>query len=539
MLELSQSDPINAILGNDEFSYEIPLYQRRYVWNQTNWEKLWDDIFHQVNIQPAERGPGHFTGPIVTRFIDEKQRYEVIDGQQRLTTFEIIFCVIKDLCSGIPNLENPSVVEDAEKHVLDSSGNPRLTLTRYDKLTFETIVNGQYGANIHNAFDKKDNCLTEGVAEREIRPQVFNKEENVSSNILDAYDHFYEHIRTHVQGDSRKASFLLSAITSDFRLIHLSLGEGQQAEKVFESINATGRMLSDFDYLRNNLFLRSRILGKNEDGRLYRDVFYEKCWPFEDRWAAKELKAFLKAFLQATWNPKCLKEENPKPFEEYREYSKSLESEFEKDEDRIPYEFRQLSEWAESYQELQDDPDFENYVEFCKHLSFPDLESFLLFVTHGFTGTTPLYEVCVILESYIVRRLLVLETATYNQEKIKKDSYDNITAFFFNLVKEKDTFSTESFVKFLKEHKWPGNDEVMTAFEQAHSKDANFITYVFREIIKAEDREYTRQGRRRLQPLTWADHTELLETIQNYLENREQLRILFNRTWHPPCHYTE
>ena len=42
----------------------------------------------------------HFTGPFVTHPIAGRQlsRYEVIDGQQRLTTFQIILCVIRDIC---------------------------------------------------------------------------------------------------------------------------------------------------------------------------------------------------------------------------------------------------------------------------------------------------------------------------------------------------------------------------------------------------------------------------------------------------------
>ena len=104
----------------------------------------------------------------------------------------------------------------------------------------------------HEAFDESEKCLDKNKVE-EITSEVFSQKQ-VSRSILDAYNHFYEEIRNHVQGDPNAVSSLINTITSDFKLIHLTLGDTEQAEKVFESITATGRLLSNFDYLRNNLF---------------------------------------------------------------------------------------------------------------------------------------------------------------------------------------------------------------------------------------------------------------------------------------------
>ena len=272
MLSLTGSDSINSILGNDQYLFEVPRYQRRYVWDETNWNKLWEDIVGQVNIPPNQRGVGHFTGPIVTRVIDERaedrrQRFEVIDGQQRLTTLEIIFCVIRDLCSGVPSLENDSAVKTAKDHVMSTDDDHKLILTRFDKPTFEKIVEEEYGRRIHRAFNVDHNCLDRDEVEKVrlelLQLLVLSGEEWVSDSILGAYSHFYEKIRNHINIDIQKVSGLLFTITFNFKLIHLSLGGAEDGEKVFESINATGRMLSNFDYLRNNLFLRARKLGED------------------------------------------------------------------------------------------------------------------------------------------------------------------------------------------------------------------------------------------------------------------------------------
>ena len=542
MLSLSGSDRINSILGNDEYLFEVPLYQRRYVWDETNWNKLWEDIIEQVNIPPNQRGVGHFTGPIVTRIIDERaedrrQRFEVIDGQQRLTTLEIIFCVIRDLCSGVPSLENDSAVKAAKNHVMSSDDDHKLTLTRYDRATFKKIVEGEYGQRIHSAFNVVHNCLDE-VKLQEIRSELVEllrlSEEGISDSILGVYNHFYEEIRNHIESDTKKVSGLLFTITSNFKLIHLSLVGTEDAERVFESINATGRMLSNFDYLRNNLFLRARKLGiDKEEKKFYRDIYYDdpEYWPFETDWEAEKLGEFLEAFIEVTRPPECPKKENAEPFEEYLEYSKHLEKTYPKDEDKIPYEFKQLSEWADSYQKLQTHEDFASYKNFCEDLSLSNLDSFLLFVIHHDDTENPwkLPYIVLILKSYIVRSLLVLEGVTCSHAEIKRECYKNIESFFNDAVAHHKGFDPESFVDFLRDNSpGIGDTQVLLALQaDARNKNAEFIAYVLNRIHAVVSRHP--------KTLIWAEHVDLIREIEGHLDKPWQLTEKFNTLW--PDHF--
>ena len=123
-----QMDTIGISINNffsKDVQYRVPRYQRRYVWDEINWNTLWEDILSQLGLEfdrekdkegifkkrtqredtlalvRENKDSGHFTGLLVTRptnLDEDLDRYEIIDGQQRLATFQIILCVIRDIC---------------------------------------------------------------------------------------------------------------------------------------------------------------------------------------------------------------------------------------------------------------------------------------------------------------------------------------------------------------------------------------------------------------------------------------------------------
>src|SRR4051812_20846388 len=83
--------------------HAVPLYQRPYVWSQSaQWDPLWEDITAKVVAVLDERPPTpHFLGAVVRSQapapglkLDVRL---VIDGQQRLTTFQVFLAVSRDL----------------------------------------------------------------------------------------------------------------------------------------------------------------------------------------------------------------------------------------------------------------------------------------------------------------------------------------------------------------------------------------------------------------------------------------------------------
>ena len=82
-----------------ECFYIVPDYQREYVWTDKEVHQLLDDIGEQIDVGTTRE---YFIGTVLVSPTDQKNHYEVIDGQQRLTTFFLLLCALKHLFQGEP-----------------------------------------------------------------------------------------------------------------------------------------------------------------------------------------------------------------------------------------------------------------------------------------------------------------------------------------------------------------------------------------------------------------------------------------------------
>ncbi len=553
--------------------YQVPLFQRRYIWNKVNWERLWRDILAQLGLELIEDSEGkfscqeseqpeiipnltpdkegarkHFTGIIVTRPIHEKnlKSFEVIDGQQRLTTFQIILCVIRDIFQSnghdaqMQGANALIVNRDDTISRYSEEARYKFVPIEYDKDEFEVVVKGKYDERIPNAFDETSGHIDSDKLS-EIISEVSLKPEDLSKNVLKAYNYFYKWIKGYMEKDFdfKKLDDLLDTIKNQFTFAIIDLDQldrRDKSEEIFESLNATGQMLSQFDYLRNNLFLRASNLGLDEGSRkLYTDIFYTNYWHYFDKkenrsyWTTETLDKFFSVFLKAKLGPNCFEPKNIKSSELYRRYSKGLDKTHSSAKNKIEHEFKQLNLWAKSFRELQSSQVFENYKNFCDDLSFRYLDSFLLFVEH--TNSAQLSDATKILESYIIRSLLVLERDGHTHADIKESCFKTIESCFSKAVGT--PFCKNSFIECLLHSNREidiSNNAVRHAFWEISvykNRNAEFVKYVLNKII-SEDQMMD------LRNLSWEDLESLITDITNYLSSQgieEQLIQDFNEVW--------
>ena len=85
-----------------ECFYIVPDYQREYVWTDKEVQQLLDDIDEQIDVG---NGRQYFIGTVLVSPAGQKNQYEVIDGQQRLTTFFLLLCALKRFFHGEPQVQ--------------------------------------------------------------------------------------------------------------------------------------------------------------------------------------------------------------------------------------------------------------------------------------------------------------------------------------------------------------------------------------------------------------------------------------------------
>lgn len=233
---------LNKLL-NTSRQFIVPIFQRNYSWQKNQYEQLWFDILRASKFKEKQN---HFIGSIV--YIDmgtpagRPQQLLLIDGQQRLTTISILLCVIKDYVQKF-NLEtkliNLAKIKNQFLYNSDEIDEDRykLLLNVQDKETYIKLI---------------DNTIF-----------TVNKP---TTNIIKCYEFFYERIedfiKQHGQIDEIYAGiFKLS-------LVSISLDkDSDNPQMIFESMNSTGKDLSQTDLLRNYLLMD---LTPEKQTRLYK-----------------------------------------------------------------------------------------------------------------------------------------------------------------------------------------------------------------------------------------------------------------------------
>lgn len=256
--------------------YEIPPFQRRYVWKQEEqWEPLWDDVeqLAQSIMEDGYTDP-HFMGavvlqqmPVATGSIECRI---VVDGQQRLTTLQLLIDAIQEVLeerrhSG-PAKRLASLVENQEEF---RDGDPdngfKVWPTVVDRVAFRHAMSNDLSATDYS-----------------------------TSRIVQAHDYFRGQAeqwldRFSEENGERDAapSALESAVRMNLELVVIDLGDADDPHVIFETLNARGTPLLQSDMIKNKV-LHDANFKVAEDGSVSTEQ--GRLWPFdEDDWWGQEV----------------------------------------------------------------------------------------------------------------------------------------------------------------------------------------------------------------------------------------------------------
>lgn len=216
--------------------FKVPVYQRNYDWSNIQCEKLYQDI-----MTANERDHKHFTGTIVYIVgLDGSTLNEVliIDGQQRLTTMYILLKALYDVAKGV------SVrIEEEIKEVM-----------------FNRNCDEKYKVKLKPVKSDNEQLLLL------IKDKVDNMDRN--SNIYKNYIVFKKLIEDTVVSGLELNDILNGIKKLEMVEIVLDKSQGDEPQKIFESINSTGLELSLADLIRNYLLMDD----------VNQDELYENYW---------------------------------------------------------------------------------------------------------------------------------------------------------------------------------------------------------------------------------------------------------------------
>lgn len=237
-MDATKGNIYSILNGNKQFL--IPVYQRYYSWDIEQCKRLWNDI---EDMQKHNKY-GHFVGSIVN--IAEQamptgvQKYMIIDGQQRITTLTLMLIALRDY---------------AIKHPEDTSINYR----RIDNM----LLKNEY----EDGDERYKLLLTEN--DRDILISLVERKpipDNTISRLLVNYEYFAEQIE--------KNKLLPSKIYESIgklQIVNITLDRTiDDAQAIFESLNSTGKELSESDLIRNYI-----LMGLKNDEQMY---VYEHMW---------------------------------------------------------------------------------------------------------------------------------------------------------------------------------------------------------------------------------------------------------------------
>lgn len=231
---------IEVISPNDNRLFLIPKYQRGYAWRKKNWEQLLDDIF--------EADKGYYVGSIicVTGNTENGTDYpiiDIVDGQQRITTFNLLLIAIYSYLDDIKDKyiqkysedEFTSLKVEIKKRIVskDNEGNlrPRLSLSRQE----QNSMDYEYLLSEEKLLPEKDS--TKNAGNRKIWRCFYFFQDYLDDLIKESFDKFIDFYNK----------------INDIQIVKIDVGSVANAFILFETLNDRGIPLSSMDLIKNKI----------------------------------------------------------------------------------------------------------------------------------------------------------------------------------------------------------------------------------------------------------------------------------------------
>ena len=267
-----------ALTGNG-IQFQVPLFQRNYSWDIEQWDDLWLDIMAIYRDHEEEK---HYMGYLVLQTSNNRQ-YQVVDGQQRLTTISLII------------LAGLKVIQELIDKDINKDENERRTellrnqyIGRTDPVSL--ISSSKLILNMHNNDFFQNNLIP-------LRLHYVSSLSPSNKLMKTAFDYFYTQMVKDVGADGKKVTAFIENIADNLFFTEISVSDQLNAFKVFETLNARGVKLSATDLLKNYIF---SIINKEQENKIELNELEKRWNRLTDALGIESFPEFLRIYWNST-----------------------------------------------------------------------------------------------------------------------------------------------------------------------------------------------------------------------------------------------
>lgn len=240
---------IRELFGNADALYKIPQYQRPYKWEDDQVDKLWEDLYDAFEYEESN----YFLGSIITAKPrdDEKSAYvDVVDGQQRLTTLMIMFCVVRDL---YPNINESEIEENPFAVDIDTISSSIALFGKSKRL--KLFTHRQHQSDFENIILNGDTTALKKPYKYQIRTDEEPKYKFINTAYL-------FRVKLEELGEE-KASEFINFLFNQVMIIRIDCKNREFAIKLFQVLNDRGMDLTAADLIKS--FLLEKLYTRYKD----------------------------------------------------------------------------------------------------------------------------------------------------------------------------------------------------------------------------------------------------------------------------------
>lgn len=273
--------------------FEIPRFQRAYSWERRHYAEFLNDIIANLKVSNGEIiADAYFVGTMlfIGNFVDaNKNVIKVVDGQQRLTTITILFSVISDL---FKNCGEKELAERIFRYIMgkdDDNKDVRILLTK---------SNHPYFAYFIQDYNKEHKQTPESEEEENIRQTYEYFNTNLQEKKLRS---ILKQNMGAAEVDGLKYVDILKAIREQVlacSFISISTSSQDQANRIFEILNAKGKRLDEVDLIKNLIF---EVLNNEEPADFANETWTKIRKTVEDIDSGVGMSTYYRHFWSAVY----------------------------------------------------------------------------------------------------------------------------------------------------------------------------------------------------------------------------------------------